>query len=209
MQQSNSFLHNNTTYLLFNAVPFIQHAKWLCQHSKHFMTCVLWNSANVPCGFFSVMVISLILLPFNDILRFWKRMKSLGTKSGELTSCAMAAILFLARNSCKDKALRAGVGHEFGGKLTHVHTPFKNVMNWANWTFWNVTNLMHSDTSVLQDRFLHTVHIFICFSCWPTSWLFSIIEFIQIFNLQINSKTCVFFPLPAYLMPLSTFWKFL
>jgi hypothetical protein len=75
------------------------------------------------------MVISLILLPFNDILRFWKRMKSLGTKSGELTSCAMAAILFLARNSCKDKALRAGVGHEFGGKLTHVHTPFKNVMN--------------------------------------------------------------------------------
>ena len=62
-------------------------------------------------------------------LRFWKGMKSHGTKSGVLGSCAMAAILFLARNSHKDKAQCAGMGHEFGGKLTHVHTPFQNVMN--------------------------------------------------------------------------------
>jgi len=59
-------------------------------------------------------------------------MKSLGTKSGELGSCAMAcngSNFVLARNSCKDKAQRAGMGHEFGGKLTHVHISFKNVMN--------------------------------------------------------------------------------
>jgi hypothetical protein len=94
--------------------------------------------SSVSCGFASVMAISnikykisisLILLPFNDILRFWKRMKSHGATSGELGSCTMAAILFLARNSCKDKAQRAGVGNEFGGKLTHVHTAFQNVMN--------------------------------------------------------------------------------
>jgi hypothetical protein len=42
------------------------------------------------------------------------------------------SILFLARNSRKDKAQRAGMRHEFGGKLTHVHTPFQNVTNYAN-----------------------------------------------------------------------------
>jgi hypothetical protein len=77
------------------------------------------------------MAISLILLPFNDTLRFGKGMKSHGAKSGEWGRCAMAAILFLARHLRTDKAQCAGAGHEFGGNLTHAQTPFRNAMNWA------------------------------------------------------------------------------
>jgi len=56
-------------------------------------------------------------------------MKSHGAKSGELGSCAMTAILFLARNPRKDKAQCTGVGHEFGGKFTHFHISLQNVTN--------------------------------------------------------------------------------
>lgn len=66
----------DNTYLWINVVPWkssswglTQGAHQSCHHSKHFMMCIVWKSADPSTSFAQIMAISLNLLPFNTKCR--------------------------------------------------------------------------------------------------------------------------------------------
>lgn len=70
LPKPNLFLHKNIFYQHYPLQSSIL-ASTSCHHSKHFVKCIVWNSASTTCKFVCIMVI-LSLFPFNVILRFWK-----------------------------------------------------------------------------------------------------------------------------------------
>jgi hypothetical protein len=50
---------------------------------------------------------------------------------------------------------------------------FKMPLNWPKWNSQHVSNLTDHESSVFVDQFLHSLHIYICFSHWHTSRVFS------------------------------------
>jgi len=130
---------------------------------KHFVKSVIWNSASTSYDFASVREISLNLLLFKP---HWvckiknKAALNLGSREG--------VILFLTRNSRTDK------GHDFGGNLTYVQIVSQNYVNWPRSTSQYDINFMDTDSAVLKDKFLHSIHILICFAHHWTSQVLSI-----------------------------------
>jgi hypothetical protein len=69
---------------------------------------ISWDSARALCNFVSIIVTSLNLLHFNSILRFGKWKKSHGALIWWVGWVHNDSHIVLARNSCTDKAERAG-----------------------------------------------------------------------------------------------------
>jgi hypothetical protein len=123
------------------------------------------------CDFAQIMV---FLLPFNTIFTSGKRNVSHSIKSREFGRCRMIVILLLDRNSHTDKAKWAGAKVEkpLDGNLTHVQIVFQNALKWPKLNFRHVIKFMDSDSSDFEDKFPHSIHTSINFSCWSMSWVF-------------------------------------
>jgi len=57
---------------------------------------------------------------------------------------------------------------------------YQNALNWPRWNSLLVCNFIYSDSSVLDDSFLHSTHVFFCFVCWRASQAFGIFNVGQI-----------------------------
>jgi hypothetical protein len=54
-------------------------------------------------------------------------------------------------------------GHKFGGNMMQVQTILWNALHWPKWNFQNANNLTHNNSPVSEDKFLHSIKIFIFF----------------------------------------------
>jgi hypothetical protein len=133
--------------------------------SKHLVECDLWNSASASNDVAWITALSLNLLSYKAVLRFGETIYT--------------ALNLLNREGVEEESFC------FSQKLTHRQSTVEDALScWRNQSpelkpsvcffvqvFWtdpkysqNVTNFMDSDCSLLQNKFLHSVHIFICFA---------------------------------------------
>lgn len=56
----------------------------------------------------------------------------------------------------------------------HMFKLYVRILGINKWKSWHMMNLMGSDSSVFVDKFLLSVHIFVCLGSWWMSWAFGV-----------------------------------
>jgi hypothetical protein len=148
-------IYNNNPYLLIKVILFkiaplgIRTVRPVTVSTfKHFVKSIIWNSASISHNFVSVREISLNLLLFKP---YWVcKIKNKAALNLGSTECVEPP-----RNSCTDK------GQDFGSSLTYFQMISQNYVNWPRSNSQHDSNFMDSDSAVLKDKFLHSIHIII------------------------------------------------
>lgn len=97
-------------------------------------------------------------------------------------------------HDCPSAPLSAN-GAQIGSFLTNVQTDTQNALNWPKWTSEHVSNFMDSDYSLSEDKFLHSINIFVCFAHWWMSHVNDIFKRSR--TAFVKPQKLVFIHLPA------------
>jgi len=111
-------------------------------------------------------------------------------------SCAVMTLFLLPSQQ---------MGHKLAAIWLLFRLTLKTLWTDSKWPSEHVSNFMYSDSSLSEDKFLHSINIFVCFAHW---WMFHkngiFNRSYTVFELVKPLKTCVL-PLVSFLNLFSTF----